>query len=178
MVLFKGGDAGECDPYMFPGQEILQKVLVLAALACVPWMLFIKPFLLRAQHNKLKAGAVHAKLENTHSDLESAPNSEIGTAPVPAVHEEENGTTAATAAASGAPHGHGEEEFEFSEIFIHQSIHTIEYVLGSVSHTASYLRLWALSLAHARMLKILVFICQNRLSRYFVVKYFNIFRTF
>ncbi|XP_011261601.1 V-type proton ATPase 116 kDa subunit a isoform X2 [Camponotus floridanus] len=147
MVLFKPATkVGECEPYMYGGQSGLQKFLVVVALLCVPWMLLAKPISLMRNRRKQ-----HYQLNNhgaENGDVEAS----MGTL------QQSGGVTQ-----NG---GHKEEEENMMEIFIHQGIHTIEYVLGSVSHTASYLRLWALSLAHAQLSEVLWnMVMRNGLAR-------------
>ncbi|KAK4771773.1 hypothetical protein SAY86_013548 [Trapa natans] len=108
---------------LFPGQDRLQQVLLLLALVSVPWMLLPKPFLLKKQHEKRHQGHSYTQLETTDESFQLEQS-----------HD-----------------SHVHEEFQFGEVFVHQLIHTIEFVLGAVSNTASYLRLWALSLAHSEL---------------------------
>ncbi|KAL4584247.1 hypothetical protein LXL04_008842 [Taraxacum kok-saghyz] len=109
------------DNQLIFGQKYLQIMLLILALVAVPWMLIPKPFLLKKQHEERHRGRAYQPL-HSHDDSGE--------------RESNNG---------------GHEEFEFSEVLVHQLIHTIEFVLGSVSNTASYLRLWALSLAHSEL---------------------------
>ncbi len=144
MVLWSKNEAEEgCEPYMFAGsahefgrardryivsktsllsgQEPIQRILLLVAVACVPVLLFGKPIVARKAHNA-KAGTRSVPVNGATDQAQQKPE---------------------------------DEAFDFGETLILQGIHTIEFVLGSVSHTASYLRLWALSLAHAQLSEVL-----------------------
>eukprot|EP01025_Chloroclados_australasicus_P035847 TRINITY_DN3645_c0_g5_i1.p1 TRINITY_DN3645_c0_g5~~TRINITY_DN3645_c0_g5_i1.p1 ORF type:complete len:928 (-),score=114.24 TRINITY_DN3645_c0_g5_i1:286-2970(-) len=125
---------------IFDGQGDLQLILLLAAFVAIPWMLLIKPLILRARNNK-KMAQGYDQLHPEQADI-------LGL-------DEETGepyvkSGAGESGDAGHGHGHG-EEFQFGEVMVHQMIHTIEFVLGCVSNTASYLRLWALSLAHSQL---------------------------
>ncbi|KNC97988.1 uncharacterized protein SPPG_06975 [Spizellomyces punctatus DAOM BR117] len=147
------GSVAEKDQ-LFKGQAGLQVFLLLVAFVCVPWMLFAKPYFLNKEHQK-RGGLGYANLsdENLPENRTSSGSSD------PRPSEEGDG-------------GHvemshdGHEHFDFGEIMIHQMIHTIEFCLGTISNTASYLRLWALSLAHAQLSEVLwVMVMGSALTR-------------
>lgn len=122
MFLSPFEDLGENE--LFWGQRPLQVLLLLLALIAVPWMLFPKPFILKKLHSERFQGRTYGILHSSEMDIDGEPDS-----------------------ARNRHH----DDFNFSEIFVHQLIHSIEFVLGAVSNTASYLRLWALSLAHSEL---------------------------
>nr|AAH06761.1 T-cell, immune regulator 1, ATPase, H+ transporting, lysosomal V0 protein A3 [Mus musculus]AAH85234.1 T-cell, immune regulator 1, ATPase, H+ transporting, lysosomal V0 protein A3 [Mus musculus] len=130
---------------LFHGQEVVQYVLVVLALATVPILLLGTPLYLLRQHRhrrNTQRRPAGQQDEDTDKLLASPDASTLENSWSP---DEEK---------AGSP---GDEETEFvpSEIFMHQAIHTIEFCLGCISNTASYLRLWALSLAHAQLSEVL-----------------------
>jgi len=140
--------------YLYSGQHAVQIILYVAAILAVPFMLLFKPLYLRHLHNQNKYAhrPIGESLVDTVEEHE----------PLAKEKEKEH----------GGGHGAHGEEFEFGEIMIHQIIHTIEFVLGAISNTASYLRLWALSLAHAQLSEVfweMVFLRTITLENFFLV---------
>lgn len=125
---------------LFPGQEVVQSVLVVLALAMVPILLLGTPLFLRQQHRR------HARRRQLVEDEDKTGLLDASVSVSSQGLDEEK---------AECPGDREEAEFVASEVFMHQAIHTIEFCLGCISNTASYLRLWALSLAHAQLSEVL-----------------------
>lgn len=102
------------------------------AVCCVPIMLFVKPILLYFKHQndpkpkpELKRPLLEKKeepIKETSDQLLEHKEGEI---------EEKKEKTEFVFEIPAPSHSHGHEEFDISEIFVHQCIETIEFVLGS-----------------------------------------------
>lgn len=121
------GSVGEGEK-LYNGQAGVQVVLLLAAVSMVPIMLFLKPFYLRYEHNKARAQGyrgigetttVSALDDDNDDDNHANGNGDAGR---PSFADSEMDGAVITQDIGG---GEDHEEFEFSEVMIHQVIHTI-----------------------------------------------------
>ena len=125
MLIYMFLQPGTVDPaeQLYPGQSVVQVILLLIAVVCVPILLLLKPLYLRYEHNKARALGYRGIGETSRfSALDD--NDEDGHA-MNGGRDSMGSDNEANAMITQDIGDEEHEEFEFSEAMIHQTIHTI-----------------------------------------------------
>lgn len=135
MLIYMFLQPGTVEEELYSGQGAVQVILVLLAVVQVPILLFLKPFYLRWEHNKARAQgyrgigettAVSALDDDDEPGADGQPNGRPSFA-----DSDMDGGAMITQDIDGEEH----EEFEFSEVMIHQVIHTIGELTPPCKHS-------------------------------------------
>ena len=121
MLIYMFLSPGTIEEPLYSGQAPVQITLVLLAVIQVPILLFLKPFYLRYENNRARARGYRGMGETSRVsalDGEDDDNTLDGRA---SLASEGEGVAMITQDIGDEEH----EEFEFSEVMIHQIIHTI-----------------------------------------------------
>jgi len=126
-------------------QENFHSIILTVLAVLIPIMIFPKPFLDYRKYKRKKDERLLQEVNiNNNENIEKHLNDDdIG-----------SGGSLNEVHSSQVYAKEYESDKSFMDFFINQIIYSIEFILGTVSNTASYLRLWALSLAHAQLSKV------------------------
>lgn len=123
MLIYMFLQPGTLDEQLYPGQATVQVLLLLIALVQVPILLFLKPFWLRWEHNHARAKGYRGLGETSRvSALDEDDDNGHAIDGRPSINSDDEGVAMIT---QNIDDDEEHEEFEFSEVMIHQVIHTI-----------------------------------------------------